>query len=232
MKDSAVIAKKDKRRRVNKVIVSAVVITIIVVSMYFLFLNRLAQTPAGKLSPLMDNININNVNTVIHNGATYTTVERNNMTQFAGILRMSGYVSASISNFNASNVSYGDSYPISISSSIIEAANSSDANAIVLTSVSATPIEPNITSSQPTTLTYQYDGVDIPVSTVLTIYTIREPSVSNQGLYPEYQYTSSFSYGNYAGIVVTSGYSTMSPYISQSLAEIVLQNIINYYRGI
>ncbi len=161
----------------------------------------------------------------------YTTIEENRISQFAGALRASGYMSASVSNFNASNTSYGNAYPISISSSIIETANASDANAITLTSVSLAPVEPNITSSQPTSSAYQYNGVSVLISTTLTIYNVMETSIKNQSLYPEYQYTSSFNYGNYAGIVVVTGYSTMSPYVSQSFAEILAQNTVNYYRN-
>ena len=224
-----IIATKEKRKTAGRVIISAAAIAIIIALTYFLFFSKMTTTPSGRPSPLTNNININDVNAVIHNGTAYTTVQENKIVQFAGILRASGYIAASVSNFNASNVSYGDAYPISISSSIIEAANGSDANAIMLTSVNAASTEPNITSSQPTAFTYQYNGVAVPISTVLTIYNVREPSIKNQSLYPEYQYTSSFSYGDYAGIVVVSGYSTMSPYTSQSFAEILLQSTINYY---
>lgn len=171
------------------------------------------------------------VSSVIPN-VTYAAIEVNQIVNLSSSLRTEGYISMSISAFNASSPNVNStSMPFSVVSVLFNMTNSSSASYAMNSLI--------FSNNANQTVTGQLFHITSPgtyevANSSVTVYSIRSVAVFNKTSLPPYvqlklpvwQYTELSSYGNFLASVETSSYnSSLSGSISFALEGRLLSKL-------
>jgi hypothetical protein len=219
--------RKNKKGK-GRYIAVAVVVIVAVIIVWLLYMGTGAH-PAAQQS--FGNINLTEVESVIGSGMAYRSLEVNNITSFASSpgIGSSGYRYVSVSEFNATPP-HTSVYPVLITSVLYVMANSSAANqieqSVLYTANQSTPRTSGRLYNYTTVTSYAYNGAQTYIYGIASVAVLNSSYIPAVNQYPIYEYTSAFSYGNYAGFVSTSGYENMSSAYSTSMVELLFRKMV------
>ena len=219
--------KKGRKSAYRYGILATVIVAVVLLSFLFYSISR-----HGVTQQRLNNINLTDIRSVVGNSVVYKAMETGNVTTFTSSesVSQSGYVAVSVSEFNATPP-HSSAYPVLVTSVLYEMTNSSAANkteqSVLYTAKQPTPrvsgLLYNYTTVTPTT----YDNKQTNIYEIASIAVLNSSYIPSVNQYPIYEYTSTFSYGNYVGFVSTSGYENMSQTYSTSIAKLLFQKLIN-----
>lgn len=179
------------------------------------------------------NIGLSDVVGAISAQPRYVLISQSNLTNLSRGMAAGGYKAVSVAVFNATNITNESAYPQTVSSSIFVTASPSTAAALIggISNALEQDIEaPNGTATpvaiRLSTTDYSYSGVSVTITSMSGASRFNAtPSGYMPGKYALLESWSGFQYGDYAGIVVSTGYTHMGGNFSTLLAERLFQNI-------
>ena len=244
--------KHSKRNNPAKIKLAAIVpiITVLILLLAIFYAIFQQNTPEGRppCNSCTENItasipvNISNINQSDVKNATglnYSVISSNKVTIPSPILKAQGFDYISISTFNyTEHIPQNATYPQTIVAIIYITKNSTIANqtmegALLPAGIQTSPTSSNnsfslntTTSQNPTRQYYSYAGHTIPIYNSFVVAVLNESNIPYTYQAPIYQYTSSFTYNNVAGIVTIGGNIRMDPSISINLSKDLFRKLI------
>ena len=214
-------AASKSRRTFAVALIVAVAVAVIAVISYINPLPYILSTPAAAPYATAPGLTATDIAAVVP-GQVYTTVMQNNSTLFAPQLRVEGYVSATVSVFNATGNYSRARNPAVIASEMLVMANASSATnelgSLLLYSNNANQ----------TVSSFNYTTMPGGVPRTVRIYSVNSIAVFNSSVagalnlgnihMPDYQYVTVFERGTTVAMVFVNGYVPSANFSSYSTA--------------
>lgn len=174
------------------------------------------------------NLNLSEITSAFPALQGYSTVKSGALTPMSSALQQSGYMYASVSEFDWQNASVNGIYPKTIASSVfILNSTASAAQAfqgqLSLASLQSGTGHTNTTVSHSV---YSYMGHSVAIYRISTIDVPSAADIApNNGL-PIYQSSGLFYYGNFTALITLNGYQSMDGNMSTMIAQELFRHMV------